>query len=91
MLVRAFPLWRSHKNASHAGGRWFESISLHQKETPSNWMGFLFGIGIQTNGLESRLLATVRWTVATGVAFPQKSESIAIQLDGVSFWYWYSD
>ena len=28
------------------------------------------------NGLESRLLATVRWTVATGVAFPQKSESI---------------
>ena len=27
-------------------------------------------------GLESRLLATVRWTVATGVAFPQKSESI---------------
>ena len=28
------------------------------------------------NGLESRLLATVRWTVATGVAFPQESESI---------------
>ena len=28
------------------------------------------------NGLESRLFATVRWTVATGVAFPQKSESI---------------
>ena len=26
-------------------------------------------------GLESRLLTTVRWTVATGVAFPQKSES----------------
>ena len=26
-------------------------------------------------GLESRLLATVRWTVATGVAFRQKSES----------------
>ena len=29
------------------------------------------------NGLESRLLATVRWTVATGVAFPQKSKSIS--------------
>ena len=28
------------------------------------------------NGLESRLLETVRWTVSTGVAFPQKSESI---------------
>ena len=28
------------------------------------------------NGLERRLLATVRWTVATAVAFPQKSESI---------------
>ena len=27
------------------------------------------------NGLERRLLATVRWTVATAVAFPQKSES----------------
>ena len=26
-------------------------------------------------GLERRLLATVRWTVATAVAFPQKSES----------------
>ncbi|MBR4972244.1 MAG: hypothetical protein IKY59_04655, partial [Oscillospiraceae bacterium] len=28
------------------------------------------------DGLESRHLATVRWTVATGVAFPQKSESV---------------
>ena len=27
-------------------------------------------------GLERRLLATVRWTVATAVAFPQESESI---------------
>ena len=27
------------------------------------------------NGLESRLLETVRGTVSTGVAFPQKSES----------------
>ena len=27
-------------------------------------------------GLESRLLETVRWTVSTGVAFPQESESI---------------
>ena len=27
------------------------------------------------NGLESRLLKTVQWTVLTGVAFPQKSES----------------
>ena len=31
---------------------------------------------VRGKGLESRLLATVRWTVATGVAFPQKSESI---------------
>ena len=29
------------------------------------------------NGLERRLLATVRWTVATAVAFPQESESLA--------------
>ena len=37
-----------------------------------NWVSdvFLFSIG-----LERRLLATVRWTVATAVAFPQKSES----------------
>ena len=28
------------------------------------------------NGLERRLLATVRWTVATAVAFPQESESV---------------
>ena len=36
-------------------------------------------IGIQKaarqNGLERRLLATVRWTVATAVAVPQESES----------------
>ena len=31
-----------------------------------------------TRGFERRLLATVRWTVATAVAFPQKSESIVI-------------
>ena len=41
-------------------------------------MGFFFGIGIQTNGLERRLLATCRWHVATAVAFPQKSESISL-------------
>ena len=29
------------------------------------------------NGLERRHLATVQWTVATAVAFPQKSESLA--------------
>ena len=28
------------------------------------------------SGLERRLLATVRWTVATAVAFPQESESL---------------
>ena len=28
------------------------------------------------NGLERRLLETVRWTVSTDVAFPQKSESM---------------
>ena len=40
-------------------------------------MSFLFGFSFLMFlvGLESRLLATVRWTVATGVAFPQKSES----------------
>ena len=31
------------------------------------------------SGLERRLLATVRWTVATAVAFPQESESLAHQ------------
>ena len=37
-------------------------------------------------GLESRLLATVRWTVATGVALPQQSESIlAHHFVGVRF------
>ena len=30
------------------------------------------------NELERRLLATVRWTVATAVALPQQSESIVI-------------
>ena len=33
--------------------------------------------GESQNGLERRLLATVRWTVATAVAFPQESESLA--------------
>ena len=28
-------------------------------------------------GLERRLLETVRWTVSTAVAFPQKSESMS--------------
>ena len=31
---------------------------------------------VRGKGLESRLLAAVRWTAVTGVAFPQKSESI---------------
>ena len=30
---------------------------------------------LRQNGLERRLLATVRWTVATAVAFPQESEA----------------
>ena len=34
-----------------------------------------FWYGICDGGFERRLLATVRWTVATAVAFPQKSES----------------
>ena len=33
------------------------------------------------NGLESRLLETVQWTVSTGVAFPQKSESAIHKMD----------
>ena len=35
------------------------------------WYGYLEG------GFERRLLATRRWHVATAVAFPQKSESVA--------------
>jgi len=30
----------------------------------------------ESEGLERRLLATVRWTVANAVAFPQKSEPL---------------
>ena len=64
--------------ASHAGGHWFESSSLHQiKMTRTKFVSFLFWYGIQTAGLERRLLATCRWHVATAVAFPQKSESLA--------------
>ena len=45
--------------------------STNQKATPSGVV-FLF----TTKGIESRHLATVRWTVATGVAFPQKSDPL---------------
>ena len=41
---------------------------------PHGWRVFLC-LGICEGGFERRLLATVRWTVATAVAFPQKSES----------------
>ena len=41
---------------------------------PFGWRVFL-RLGICEGGFERRLLATVRWTVATAVAFPQKSES----------------
>ena len=51
--------------------RWFESNRGSQRKSTCISMSISF-ISV---GLESRLLATVRWTVATGVAFPQKSES----------------
>ena len=47
--------------------------STNQKATPSGVV-FLF----TTKGIESRHLATVRWTVATGVAFPQKSDPLRV-------------
>ena len=59
--------------ACHAGGRRFESVRGRQIKTPPIRVVFLFS---ETYGLERRLLATVRWTVATAVAFPQKSESV---------------
>jgi len=37
--------------------------------------GVLLWYGHSDGGFESRLLATCRWHVATGVAFPQKSKS----------------
>ena len=42
------------------------------------------------NGLERRLLTTVRWTVVTAVAFPQESESLAhhIKKENKSFKDW---
>ena len=51
---------------SLAGSKGTESIRTEQSQD-----------GESQNGLESRLLATVRWTVATAVAFPQESESIS--------------
>ena len=39
-------------------------------------LAMVFVFITQQNGLERRLLATVRWTVATAVAFLQKSESV---------------
>ncbi len=64
--------------ASHARGHWFESSSLHQKKRKryKSTSSFSFWYGIQTTGLERRLLATCRGHVPTAVAFPQKSESI---------------
>ena len=39
---------------------------------------FLVWYGYLEDGFERRLLASVRWTLATAVAFPQKSESILL-------------
>ena len=36
-------------------------------------------MGCTGEGFERRLLATVRWTVATAVAFPQKSKSLSLR------------
>ena len=46
-----------------------------QKHHPNGWC-FLFWYGYLDGGFERRLLATVRWTVATAVASPQRSESV---------------
>ena len=59
--------------ACHAGGRRFESVPGRQKSSHPIRGGCFFD---RKGGLESRLLATCRWQVATGVAFPQKSESV---------------
>jgi len=45
---------------------------------------FLVWYGYLEDGFERRLLATVRWTVATAVAFPQKSESVLMGM----LWRW---
>ena len=50
---------------SLAGSKRTESIRTEQSQD-----------GECQNGLERRLLETVRWTVSTGVALPQQSESI---------------
>ena len=41
----------------------------------SGWIG-LFCISVAITGFERQLLATVRWTAATAVASPQRSESV---------------
>ena len=59
--------------ASHAGGHWFESSSLHQKGRHPLWNGVLFlccHAGRETSTKGRKLLAqralgaTVRWTVS---------------------------
>ena len=53
----------------------FESLTLRQKSSvPSG--ALLLCI---KRGFESRLLAICRWPIATGVAFPQKSESLTLR------------
>ena len=54
-------------------GRWFETSHSDQPPKPPIWAAS--AVISSLTGLERRLLATVRWTVATAVAFPQKSET----------------
>ena len=55
----------------------FVRIAILYQEKETSKRTSLFPVfGYLEGGFERRLLATVRWTVATAVAFPQKSESI---------------
>ena len=48
---------------------------LKKRKVGVKTLTFEFQRRSRQNGLERRLLTTVRWTVVTAVAFPQKSES----------------
>ena len=60
-------------------------VRIHPRKrktaTPDGVTVFL----VEEGGFESRLLAVRRWRAATGVAFPQKSESTLLHHVGASF------
>ena len=72
LRLYAFPFFLFSKTQSNI---YIKFNTAKPKPSP-NGLGFGVWYGYLEDGFERRLLASVRWILATAVAIPQKSESV---------------